>query len=85
MGKASERRLRAMMRKADARKKGSLLANNLVETAFSGTPLLTKSEEDDMLRSFQSDGERQEYAAMLRAASSLAFCVTEAEIRLMKW
>jgi hypothetical protein len=81
MEKASERRLRAMMRKADARKKSSLLVNNLVETAVSGTPLLTESEEDDILRSFKTDDERQEYITMHRAACYLTFCVGEAQVK----
>jgi hypothetical protein len=75
MGKASERRLRAMIRKADARKKSSLLIKHFVATAMGGAPLLTEIEAFEMQHSFESDEERQEYATMLSAVISLCDCI----------
>lgn len=84
MGKASERRLRAMIRKADARKKSSLLVKNLIETAVGGTPLLTEIEAFEILQSFESDEERQEYATMLSALKSLCDCIEEARVKYLR-
>jgi len=84
MVSASERRLRAMIRKADARKKGALLANHFFGTVYSGNPLLTESQVDDMLRSFKSGDERHECATMLRAAYVLSYSVDEVQIKYLK-
>jgi hypothetical protein len=80
MGKASERRLRAKMRKADARKKSVLLVKNLVATV-DGTPLLTEIEAFEMQQSFESDEERQEFATMLVALKSLSGCLEETHVK----
>lgn len=77
MGKASERRLRAKMRKADARKRSVLLVKNLVATVMGETPLLTEMEAFEMQQSFESDEELQEYTTMLSAVVSLSDCIEE--------
>jgi uncharacterized protein (DUF2164 family) len=84
MGKASERRLRAMIRKADARKKSSLLVKHFVATAMGGAPLLTEIEAFEMQHSFESDEERQEYATMLVALKSLVGFLEEADVKYLE-
>lgn len=79
MGQVKERRLRAMMRKADARRKALLVANSVVETATRGTPILTESEVNDLQQSLKTEDECREFAEMLGAARSLFGCVMEAE------
>jgi uncharacterized protein (DUF2164 family) len=84
MGKASERRLRAMIRKADARKKSVLLVKNFVATTMGETPLLTEIQAFEMRHSFESDEERQEYATMIVALKSLGGCLEEAHVKYLE-
>jgi len=79
MGQAKERRLRAMMRKADARRKALLVASSVFETATHGTPILTESEVNDLQQSLKTEDECREFAETLAAARSLFVCVWEAE------
>ena len=81
MGKARDRRLRAMMRKADARKKSSLLVKHYAETGMSGTPLLSELEVFEIQRSFESDDERKEYLIMLLALKGLCDIIEEAHVK----
>jgi uncharacterized protein (UPF0262 family) len=81
MGKARERRLRAMMRKADAQKKSSLLVKHYAETVVGGTPLLTEIEVFELQQSFESDDERKEYAIMLLAFKGLCDITEEAYVK----
>jgi hypothetical protein len=81
MGKARERRLLVQMRKADARKKSTLLIKNYVETVMGGEPLLTELEAFTLRHSFASDEERQEYNTMLSALKSLSGCIEEVRVK----
>lgn len=81
MGKARERRLLAQMRKADARKKSTLLIKNYVETVMGGEPLLTELEAFTLRHSFASDEERQEYNTMVSALKSLSGCIEEVRVK----
>jgi len=84
MGKARERRLLAQMRKADARKKSTLLIKNYVEKVMGGEPLLTELEAFKLMRSFDSDEERQEYNIALSALKSLSGCIEEVRVKQLK-
>lgn len=81
MGKARERRLLAQMRKADVRKKSTLLIKNYVETVMGGEPLLTELEAFTLWHSFASDEERQEYNTMVSALRSLSSCIQEVRLK----
>jgi len=81
MGNARERRLRVMMRKADARKKSSLLVKHYAESVMDGTPLLSEIEVFEIQRSFESDDERKEYALMLLVLRGLCDITEEVQAK----
>src|SRR5665647_329444 len=79
MGQAKERRLRAMMRKADARRKALLVASSVFAPASHGAPILKESEVNDLQQSLKTEDQCREFAGTLAAARSLFVCVWEAE------